>query len=193
VASFTIYEIRDISRLCSRPMLEIIFCHSAGDMQKACHDGTILHGDSVFINGGSFLCQPPEVTAGYLKILVFGDFDPIRSMSQYRLLPFTSTSDDADNTLKAYKEKLNLKLGIYVQEFGIDDAALNILIGYVNENQSLFEHGFSWGGINGVTVRGIRPDRWTPTDGFSNQRYIGTAWDSSKQLKDVPLNRRIEN
>lgn len=195
VASFTIDEIRDISRLCSRSTLEIIFCHSAGDMQKGCHDGAILPGDNVFINGGSLLWEPPVMTADYVKNVVFGDFDPIRAMSQYRLLPFTSTSADdaADNTLKAYKERLNLKLGLYVQEFGIDDAALDILVAFVNENQSLFEHGLSWGGINGVTVRGIRPDRWTPTDGFSTQRYAGLAWDSSKQSKDVPLKRRLDN
>ena len=185
IASFTIDEIRDISHLCRKPMVEIIFCHSAGEMQKACHEGKLRYGDTVFMNGGSLMWEAPVITGAYLTTLFCGEFDPASAMSQYNLLPFTSTRSDADNTLKAYKERLNLKLGLYVQEFGIDDAALDVLVRFVNSNPTLVEHGLSWGGINGIAVRGIRPSRWNPTDGFSTQRYVSIPWDSTKSAQDV--------
>ncbi|KAI2512142.1 hypothetical protein MHU86_2229 [Fragilaria crotonensis] len=186
IASFTIDEIRDVSHLCRSPMVEIIFCHSAGEMQRACHEGILRYGDTVFVNGGSLLWEAPTLTTGYLMTLFCGEFDPATAMSQYNLLPFTSTKPGLDNTLKAYKERLNLKIGLYVQEFGIDEVALDVLVRYVNSNPTLLEHGLSWGGINGVAVRGIRPSRWNPTDGFSTQRYVSIPWDMSKSANDVP-------
>jgi hypothetical protein len=33
--------------------------------------------------------------------------------------------------------------------------------------------------VNGITIRGIQPDRFTCTDGYWNQRHIGKDWDSS--------------
>jgi hypothetical protein len=186
IASFTIDEIRDISHLCRSPMVEIIFCHSAGEMQRACHEGVLRYGDTVFVNGGSLLWEAPSITTAYLTTLFCGEFDPATAMSQYNLLPFTSTKSGADNTLKAYKERLNLKIGLYVQEFGIDEVALDVLVRYVNFNPTLVEHGLSWGGINGVAVRGIRPSRWNPTDGFSTQRYVSIPWDMTKSANDIP-------
>ena len=185
IASFTIDEIRDVSHLCHKPMVEIIFCHSAGEMQNACHEGKLRYGDSVFMNGGSLLWEAPAITSAYLATLFCEKFDPASAMAQYNLLPFTSTKSDAGSTLKAYKERLNLKFGLYVQEFGIDEVALDVLVRYVNFNPTLIEHGLSWGGINGIAVRGIRPSRWNPTDGFSTQRYVSIPWNPSKSANDV--------
>lgn len=193
VASFTIDEIRDICRFCSKPLMEIIYCHSAGEMQQACHAGLIIPGDTVFINGGSLLWEKPAITTAYLRNLFYGEFDPIQAMDQYTLLPFAATKDGVSNTLGAYQEKLTLKLGLYVQEFGIDEAALAILVGFVNSNSNMFERGFSWGGINGVTVHGIRPGRWTSTDGFHTQRYAGVSWDPTLSAEHIPLKPRIAN
>lgn len=191
IASFTVEEIRDISRFCHQPVTEIIFCHTVGDMQQACHKGHIFYGDSVFINGGSLLWEAPTVTLPYLYRLLYGEFDEERALDQYSLLSFTERRNESQcNTLWAYKENLGLKIGVYVQEFGIDEAAVNVLVQFVNENPDLFENGFCWGGINGVTVRGIRPNRWTSTDGLTTQRYAGVSWDPSLSVEDVVVQQR---
>ena len=52
IASFFVDEVRDISRYCSSSVNEIVFAHSAGDMQLGCHDGRIKRGDRVFFNAG---------------------------------------------------------------------------------------------------------------------------------------------
>jgi hypothetical protein len=186
VASFTVDEIRDISGLCRQPVLEIIYCHSAGELQQGCHNGLLRYGDTVFINGGSLLWEASEITISYLIDVIYGNFDPNYVMDQYNLLPFTSTKKGLSNTLKAYKERLNLHIGLYVQEFSIDEAALDILVRFVNENPILIEHGLSWGGINGVTVKGIRPSRYAPTDGLSAQRLVSISWDYTKSVLDIP-------
>lgn len=189
VASFTVDEIRDIGRLCREPLQEIIFCHSAGDLQQACHDGRLMEGDSVFVNGGSLLWEAPSSVN--LQKLFHDEFDPAQAMKGYRLLPFCSNAEGSNNTLMAYKNKLNLKIGLYVQEFGIDEAALTNLVNFTNEHANLLEHGLSWGGINGVTVKGIRPGRFTSTDGFHTQRYAGRSWDFSRSAEDVVVEARV--
>jgi hypothetical protein len=190
IASFTIDEIRDISRFCTHPVVEIIFCHAAGDVQQACHNGSLKYGDTVFLNGGSLLYESPQVSMSYLFNLLGGEFDSDAAMRQYSLLPF-ALRGGGRSTIKTYKDRLNLKIGVYVQEFGIDEAALNLLVGYVNDNPDIFVHGFSWGGINGVTVRGIRPNRFTSTDGFHTQRYAGVSWDPSLDPEDVMVPLRL--
>ena len=50
IATFFAEDIRDISKLCSVPVKEIIFYHSAGDLQYACHHGDIRQGDSIFVS-----------------------------------------------------------------------------------------------------------------------------------------------
>ena len=86
--------------------------------------------------------------------------------------------DGVGSTIQNYKEKFNLSIGVYCQEFAIDDSAISLLVQYVNQNPHVYDLGFSWGGINGVTVRGIQPGRVTKTDGFWNQRYAGVRWNS---------------
>ena len=73
--------------------------------------------------------------------------------------------DGESSTIQEYKERFNLSIGLYVQEFIVDDEILEILIDYVNRNQQIYNLGFSWGGINGLTVKGIQPGRLTNTDG----------------------------
>mmetsp|Transcript_18871 Transcript_18871/g.31190 ORF Transcript_18871/g.31190 Transcript_18871/m.31190 type:complete len:745 (-) Transcript_18871:168-2402(-) len=194
IASFTIDEIRDISRFCVSPVVEIIFCHAAGDMQLACHDGSLKYGDTVFLNGGSLLYESPKIDTEYLYNLFCGQFDSEFAMKGYSLLPHALKEDRGGrSTIKGYRDRMNLKIGIYVQEFGIDEAALNMLVKYVNNNPDIFEHGFSWGGINGVTVRGIRPARWTSTDGLHTQRLCGLSWDPMRFPDEITVNRPIKN
>ena len=76
--------------------------------------------------------------------------------------------DDSDgdcSTIQEYKEYYDLSIGLYVQECAIDEATLNLIVKYVNSNLHVYDLGLSWGGINGLTVKGIEPSRFTVTDG----------------------------
>jgi len=90
-----------------------------------------------------------------------------------------STKTVSSSTVRDYKEHYNLKIGLYVQEFAIDDAATDLIVNHVNRNLDVYNLGLGWGGLNGVMVNGINPSRFTSTDGFWNQRYGSVAWDCS--------------
>ena len=141
VGSFAMEDVRDLGSMCHEPIREIMIFHSAGDLQHACHSGRLQQGDSVFLNGGSLLWEANVSSASLIKSLA-RNFDPEQVMKEYRLLPFCSASigDNCQSTLGAYQEKLKLKVGLYVQEFNIDEAALNVLVNFANENQSVLQH-----------------------------------------------------
>ena len=80
------------------------------------------------------------------------------------------------STIQQYKEYYHLSIGLYVQEFAIDEVAISLIVKYVNRNLHVYDLGLSWGGINGLTVKGIQPGRFTATDGLWNQRYGGMPW-----------------
>lgn len=69
------------------------------------------------------------------------------------------------STIQQYKDYYQLSLGVYVQEFAIDEVAISLIVKYVNSNSHVYNLGLSWGGINGLTVKGIQPGRFTATDG----------------------------
>jgi hypothetical protein len=184
IASFTEKDIRDISRYTTTAVKQIIFFHSAGDMQRACHSGRIREGDTIFFNGGSLLWEAPIVDSSYIYEKLCSSFDPYAAMKKYRILPFGSIDMMNSNsvntsTIQAYQRKFNLSIGIYCQEFCIDDAAICLLVRLVNDNPNVYSLGFCWGGVNGITVRTIQPGRFTRTDGFWNQRHVGAAWDGT--------------
>jgi len=199
LASFTVDEIRGISKFCSEPLMEVIFFHAAGDLQRACHDGRIRYGDKVFFNGGSLLWDGTPTVGATTGMMLSLGFDPDHVKRQYRILPhgrtrkmYDSESSPSSNrsitssavwmegsTIELYKERYGLSIGIYCQEFAIDDTAANLLVQFVNENAHVYDLGLSWGGVNGITIRGIQPGRFTSTDGLWNQRYIGALWDSN--------------
>jgi hypothetical protein len=183
IASFTIEEIRDISCYCSTPVKEVIFFHTAGDLQQACHSGRIRNGDSVFFNAGSLLWNGSQAFSREVCRLFF---DPEDYKRGYRILPYGRTKEMDDqpgekshslSTIEQYKVRYHLSLGLYCQEFAIDDAAVSLMVRYVNRNPQVYDLGLSWGGVNGVTIRGIQPGRFTNTDGLWTQRYAGASWD----------------
>ena len=204
LASFTVDEIRGISKFCSEPLMEVIFFHSAGDLQRACHEGKIRYGDKVFFNGGSLLWGGTPGVAATVQVALSLGFDPEQTKRSYRILPFGRTRKmyDSERTIAStspsnrsptiisssswmegssielYKERFGLSIGVYSQEFAIDDKAANLIVELVNENPHVYDLGLSWGGVNGITIRGIQPGRFTSTDGLWNQRYLGALWDS---------------
>jgi hypothetical protein len=173
IASFAAQDIRKVSLLCATPVKEIFFFHSAGDLQRACHEGRIQRGDRVFFNSGSLLWE-----SGQRRSLGnITNFDPEDVKQSYRIRPLgLRSSNSVGSTIEMYKQHYNLSIGLYCQEFAVDEAAVNVVAKLVNENSDIYDLGFSWGGVNGITIKGISPGRFTATDGFWNQRYIGEPW-----------------
>lgn len=226
IASFIVEEVRDISQYCSSSVNEILFIHSAGDLQAGCHSGQIRRGDKVFFNAGSLLWDYPNVyCADTIKNIFWHRFQPCFDEQGiklgYRLKPYAkvvksptsrrnikshqpyseseseacdeSTLDDGESTdtlfarlliadtkkksmsemefvyeeapdgicstIQQYKEHYQLSIGLYVQEFAIDEVAISLIVKYANSNLHVYDLGLSWGGVNGLTVKGIQPGR----------------------------------
>jgi hypothetical protein len=194
VGAFVQEEIRSLCNFTVQPVKELLFFHSAGDLQQACHNKQIRYGDTVFFNAGSLLWTPTYEKGGLKATCesMLCCYDPEATKQSYRLQPFalpSRTGERAYNTIlgwtgstiEDYKRRYNLSIGLYVQEFAIDEAAANILVQLVNDNPQIYDQGLSWGGVNGITLRGIRPGRFTDTSGLWNQRHLGAAWDSSRR------------
>jgi len=246
IASFFVEEVRDITQLCTSPVNEIIFIHSAGDLQRGCHLGNIRRGDRVLFNAGSLLWDYPNVydtdVVRNIMLRFHPIFDEQAIKEGYRLKPYAktiqrspitpknrkrsesatsesetcddSTFDDGDSTtselfnqlliadtkkkslsdidfafevddlcstIQQYKDYYQLSIGLYVQEFAIDEVAISLIAKYVNSNLHVYDLGLSWGGLNGLTVKGIQPGRFTATDGLWNQRYTGMPWKKELQ------------
>lgn len=197
IASFIVDEVRDITQYTTRPVKELFFFHSAGDIQQACHDGKLRQGDAVLFNAGSLLWDSNTGCGNTFNCLslqrYWAPFDADEVKRRYFILPFAQFIPGSQtSTLKSYKEKFGLSIGLYCQEFAIDEAALNVIVKYVNENADVYDLGLSWGGVNGITVRGIQPGRFTLTDGFWNQRYAGETWDYLRNADDCDI-EEIDN
>jgi len=95
------------------------------------------------------------------------------TIEQQQMLKF---GNGKGSTIEDYKNHFDLSIGLYVQEFAIDERAIDMIATYVNHNPHVYNLGLGWGGINGVTICGIKPGRFLNTDGFWNQRYCGERW-----------------
>lgn len=200
IGSFFANDIRTISQYTINPVGECYFFHSAGDVQHACHSGDLKFGDVIYFNAGSLLwpyshflsnISSASECCSVFKERYLDRFKRDNAKSGYALQPYADTSENEGDmgttisTLKSYQRRLGLRIGLYCQEFAVDDAALDILVRYTNRNADTYQMGFCWGGVNGVTLRGINPGRFTHTDGFWNQRYLGKTWDYSLRASDI--------
>lgn len=110
------------------------------------------------------------------------DMEVVKANEDTLLLSPSSSCDDETEmgavmkTLADYKKHYGFSMGLYLQEFSIDEAAARLLIDLVNNNPDIYDLGLAWGGINGMTVHGIQPGRFTSTDGYWNQRRLGKTW-----------------
>eukprot|EP00588_Corethron_pennatum_P009860 CAMPEP_0194281288 /NCGR_PEP_ID=MMETSP0169-20130528/20438_1 /TAXON_ID=218684 /ORGANISM="Corethron pennatum, Strain L29A3" /LENGTH=481 /DNA_ID=CAMNT_0039026307 /DNA_START=216 /DNA_END=1661 /DNA_ORIENTATION=- len=200
-ASFFVREIRGINEYTSIHVPEVFFFHSAGHLQDACCKGIIKKNDTVYFNAGSLLSSrkrnkknvktwdkkvsrvDTEVTQQRYTLRPFAFFKKYRDAEQVNSCPnfphhhyhFPSIGPSS-STIEDYKEAYELSIGVYSQEYATDEVAADLLFRFVNENSNVFDLGFSWGGINGVTVKGIRPRGFKKTDGLGSQRLIGKKW-----------------
>jgi len=196
VSSFIPEELRGISTYTCKPVREVIFCHSAGDLQGLAHEGKIENGDTVYFNAGSLIWDkgPSNVSELFNICLdkVFGHFDANDRKSGYAIEGYAQclsnsrgTNLSTKSTIQAYKGKFNLSIGLYCQEFAVDEAAIKHIIQFVNKNSHVYDLGLSWGGLNGITVANIQPGRFTSTDGLWNQRYAGRRWQTTLCPNDI--------
>lgn len=139
-----------------------------------------------------------------------------KSLSEVDFVYEETADGTCCSTIQEYKDFYQLSLGVYVQEFAIDEVAISLIVKYVNSNSHVYDMGLSWGGINGLTVRGIQPGRFTATDGktivclslgkcscddsklklllllscfdagFWNQRYGGKPWRKECSPAETP-------
>jgi hypothetical protein len=91
------------------------------------------------------------------------------------------------STIQQYKDFYQLSIGVYVQEFAIDEVAISLIVKYVNSNSHVYDLGLSWGGINGLTVKGIQPGRFTATDGKLKCVGVRVSLRAYNQLQLIPL------
>jgi hypothetical protein len=144
---------------------EVRFFHLAGDLQQACLDGKIAEGDTVMFNAGSLInyqryARGPEKKASYhINAVVI-------------------------NQLRQYKRYYGFHLGVYVQEYDIDDRAATMITELTNANRDVFDLGFAWGGLSGRTAGDIEPSLTNATVGMGAQNLDPRTkhWDVSKPV-----------
>jgi len=191
IGSFDIPELRAVGSCCSSPLTQIIFFHSAGDLQRAVHSNEVEFGDTVYFNAGSLLWQKPSLREA-TSVTCCGSSNFLDG--QYMVKPFAqalSALREGDqlqicSTVEDYQRHLNLNIGVYVQEFSICHEALSAIIKLINKNSHVYNQGLAWGGLNGLSVGEIAGD------GFWNQRFMGRNWDISTGPTDK-LNLKPED
>jgi hypothetical protein len=79
-------------------------------------------------------------------------FDPQEIKDSYQIQPFglPSNNDNVVSTIQMYKDYFDLHIGMYCQEFAVDQAAVQLLAQLVNEHPDIYDLGLSWGGVNGI-------------------------------------------
>jgi hypothetical protein len=174
IASFDSEELRSVASLVSAPIKQYRMFHSAGDLQKACHAGDILEGDSVFFNAASLIATDQDpmhaLVCGldeYNDEVVFSEF---ATTSDSKVSPVNGRVCMA--SIADYKTRFNLNIGCYIQEFSVSAHTVECFVDFFNENASIYNLGLAYGGINGQAVGG-----GLHGDGFGKQRFMGTPWD----------------
>jgi len=197
IGSFDMDELRVIRKGCSYPLTPILFFHSVGDLQRACHANEVKNGDTVYFNGGSLMwkrssimeaaergcCGTIETDDDVIAAGVGGDgmirTPRVGGGGNYSFQPYAyprkALSDwervKCKATIEDYRRHFNLNIGVYVQEFSISAEALDSLSIFVNKHGDVYDQGLAFGGVNGTAVKNIHGD------GYWNQRYMGRSWD----------------
>jgi len=195
IGSFDVDELRVIGKGCSCPLTPILFFHSVGDLQRACHANEVKKGDTVYFNGGSLMWKRPTIMesaergcCGVIETDIDDHVDKQtdlphakspRATGNYSFQPYAfprSALSDWErvmckSTIEDYQRHFNLKIGVYVQEFSINPEALDALACFVNKYSDIYDLGLAFGGINGTAVSNVNGD------GYWNQRYMGRSYD----------------
>eukprot|EP00984_Skeletonema_dohrnii_P010659 scaffold4176_cov109-Skeletonema_dohrnii-CCMP3373.AAC.7 len=99
IGSFDMDELRVIGKGCSYPLTPMLFFHSVGDLQRACHANEVKKGDTVYFNGGSLMWKRSSIMeaaecggcCGQIKD-VDDESDITHSNNSYGRTPSTATA-----------------------------------------------------------------------------------------------------
>lgn len=186
IGSFDFDELRAIQALANTKVDAMIFFHSAGDLQRACHANEIKPGDTVYFNAGSLMWKRKtacEVTGQCFSSSKYQGLQQVDSKCDFEYSPFQpyayprqqlESSDDITDCMACiqdYQKHFNLNIGLYLHEFDIGVEEIDVMSKFVNRHSDIYRLGLAWGGLNGYTLRGLKGD------GLWSQRYVGRAWD----------------
>jgi len=207
IGSFDMDELRVIGKGCSYPLTPILFFHSVGDLQRACHANEVKKGDTVYFNGGSLMwkrssiMEAAECGGCFVQVNVDDESD-IHTNNGYERTSSTAT------TATSGARTLNAKGGYSFQPYAYPRSALSdwervqckstiedyrrhfdLKIGvYVQEfsisadaleELTVFvnQHGDLYD--QGIAFGGVNgvAVKNIKGDGYWNQRYMGRSWD----------------
>jgi hypothetical protein len=186
IGSFDLDELRAIQALANTPVDAMIFFHSAGDLQRACHANEIRLGDTVYFNAGSLMWKRKtacEVTGQCFSTSKYQGLQQVDSKCDFEYSPFQpyayprqqlESSDDIMDCMACiqdYQKHFDLNIGLYLHEFDIGVEEIDVMSKFVNRHSDIYRLGLAWGGLNGYTLRELKGD------GLWSQRYVGRAWD----------------
>ena len=213
IGSFDIDELRSIGSSCCTPVTQVIFLHSAGDLQRACHAREIRYGDTVFFNAGSLIWKRPTLCEA-TGLGICADSNNV--------LDFVEACEEGEGSRPGPWNKQGLAVDGYVfQPYAYPRETLELLSGVVdgcqatlqdyqkhlNLNIGLYVQEFSIGdgtldalskfinhypsiynlGLAWGGINGATVDG-VNGDGYWNQRYIGRDWDlEAEPAKDMKL------
>eukprot|EP00563_Minutocellus_polymorphus_P006977 CAMPEP_0181033366 /NCGR_PEP_ID=MMETSP1070-20121207/7219_1 /TAXON_ID=265543 /ORGANISM="Minutocellus polymorphus, Strain NH13" /LENGTH=1006 /DNA_ID=CAMNT_0023110789 /DNA_START=150 /DNA_END=3170 /DNA_ORIENTATION=- len=211
IGSFDIDELRSIASFTCTPISQVIFLHSAGDLQRACHAGEIKRGDTVFFNAGSLIWKRPTLCEA-TGLGLCAD-----STSLNRIESQDMASSGHHNRIDPWNQN-GLKMGAYsFQPFAYPREKLELLDDVVEEckatledyqrhlelNIGLYVQEFSVGDaaldaisklVNhypsiynlGLAWGGLNGStvKGVHGDGYWNQRYIGREWDRTAEPEE---------
>lgn len=186
IGSFDLDELRSIQSCVNTPVNAMIFFHSAGDLQRACHANEIKDGDNVYFNAGSLMWKRKtacEVTGQCFSASKYQGLEQVDFQCGNEYSPFQpyayprdqlEASDeimDCKACIQDYQRHFDLNIGLYLHEFDIGVDEIDAMSKFVNRYSDIYRLGLAWGGLNGFTLRGLKGD------GLWSQRYVGRAWD----------------
>jgi hypothetical protein len=132
----------------SLPCERVYLAHTLGDIFHAVAKGTLPAGASVLFNGGCML-RPSRLPGPRAYGLRPGLLDGLRQLQGA------------------------VRLGFYVQETDLDQAAATVLVALANQHAELFPLGFAWGAASGAV---LTEPAWSARSGVGWQLWLGRQW-----------------
>ena len=141
IGSFDMDELRVIEKGCTSRLTPILFFHSVGDLQRACHANEVKNGDTVYFNGGSLMWKRSRlmeaaergccgaidtaddaiavgetgVTGGRLSSPKVGGNYSFQPYAYPRAALSDWERSMCKSTIEDYRRHFNLNIGVYVQ------------------------------------------------------------------------------
>lgn len=140
---------------------EVQFFHFAGDLQAACEAGQVSAGQCVMFNGGSLLDHVTLDLGAAGEAGTDAGGEAVRHVYSARQRVLAELED--------WRARLDLQIGLYVQEGDCEADAASVLSDIVLAWPDTFSLGFAWGGLRDEA--GL-PSGAEPRVGYGAQRLL---------------------